>query len=389
MLEYYDSQAYSVAQQKALKFTNPAQTKDISTLEKDFDAWVEIGMTIENTASEFNFTPGQKSFALTMLAHDNLRTEFTSRNIETYEAKVDSIRRMVRDYKYQVLGAETQKKLGGINDVAGGNCYEDWVYPSSEDEWSELIYNLGYNYPTCDQDWTNILYAAEAKGKGKGGGKKGTWKGSKGWSKSAPKGGDKGGGKGKGDRGSWKGLKGAKGNGKGKGQFPGECWGCGKVGHRQMECPDDPANKGAGKADGVAPIGDDHSKDTDKEVNDYPWLTMSLSACTPRACAVIESNSKFSINTRNRFATLSEGDEVDDQMTDPEEFPLPKDTTMTAKKPKSKVARWNDQRMKTVAQAPMAYGPTPPTKAKMEPQILIEEGNSPPILIDEGNSPPI
>ena len=73
VLEDYGSQAYSVAQGGAIIFTTQTQTKDNGTLDKDLDTWIEIGMVIENTGTEFNFTPQQKSFALTLLVHDDLR----------------------------------------------------------------------------------------------------------------------------------------------------------------------------------------------------------------------------------------------------------------------------------------------------------------------------
>ena len=106
------------------------------------------------------------------------------------------------------------------------------------DHWSDCDegwqhWNYDYNDPAAlggeaEEEWPQIgaLKGGKGKGKGKGGGQK--VKGKGGFSKGGfPKGG--------------------KGN---KGEFLGECWGCGQKGHSQKYCP--LKGKGKGKGEGKA-----------------------------------------------------------------------------------------------------------------------------------------
>ena len=95
-------------------------------------------------------------------------------------------------------------------------------YPADEDAAAEE-YSLS-DAPTWAKDLIMAFKFKGGKGEGKG------W-----WGKGKGKG-DKGDGKGKGKDGKGKGNE----KGKGKG-IQGNCWGCGKKGHRQSECRTHPS----------------------------------------------------------------------------------------------------------------------------------------------------
>ena len=245
LFKEFRCQTHSVIQALINQWSQPDQTKSLSTLQKDLDSWIELGRNIESAGPEYRQPDLTKANALLKLVPDKQKDEFLNREMDAFQTRYDYIKRLLVNHRNNVLGAAAESRPGSINDVDNDKSQDEGWYPQCTEDWYQFAFTLGYPQEPSPGEWQIIAYAA-SENKGKGKGRKG-WKGKggKGW----PKGG-KGDWKGKGDKGDGKGKDGGKSQ-KGWGKGPG-CWTCGDLGHSSLQCPKNPINAGKGKADGVA-----------------------------------------------------------------------------------------------------------------------------------------
>ena len=93
-------------------YTEPRQTKSLSTLEKDLDAWTQLGRKIESAGSEHQQTDSTKARALFRLVPDKQRANFVNGEIDSFQMRHDYIRRLITNVKNNLIN---DHKSGGIN----------------------------------------------------------------------------------------------------------------------------------------------------------------------------------------------------------------------------------------------------------------------------------
>ena len=95
LLDEFDNQAHNVIQGMIPDYTEPRQTKNLSTLEKDLDAWTQLGRKIESSVAEHQQTDSTKARALFRLVPDKQREYFMNGEIDSFQMRHDYIRRLI------------------------------------------------------------------------------------------------------------------------------------------------------------------------------------------------------------------------------------------------------------------------------------------------------
>ena len=163
LLDEFDNQAHNVIQGMIPDYTEPKQTKSLSTLEKDLDAWTQLGRKIESAGAEHQQTDSTKARALFRLVPDKQREYFMNGEMDSFQMRHDYIRRLITNVKNNLI---SDHKSGGIN---GLDEDEDNPETWSDDTWSQVAFSMGYCDPPTPDEWQHISYAvSQNKGRDKG-----------------------------------------------------------------------------------------------------------------------------------------------------------------------------------------------------------------------------
>jgi len=219
--------------------TNPAKITDLSRAEAELDKWEELVKTLQKDFNEKFSDTVKVGIVATMMPVSVQELIYQSiGKTANYDEVIQKVRAVVSNKVAMMMnGGPTPMDIG---EIRCGTCHQGWE--EAGDNQGEDVGAVNYNTQcyTCG-GWGHLgrdCPTAKGKGKGKGIGKGG---------KDAGKG--------------WKGLgKGGKdAGGKGATAFRGECWKCGKTGHRAVECRARQANMveedGANKEDQDQEVG--------------------------------------------------------------------------------------------------------------------------------------
>ena len=132
-------------------------------MEKDLDAWTQLGRKIESAGAEHQQTDSTKARALFRLVPDKQREYFMNGEMDSFQVRHDYIRRLITNVKNNLI---SDHKSGGIN---GLDEDEDNPETWSDDTWSQVAFSMGYCDPPTPDEWQHISYAvSQNRGKRQG-----------------------------------------------------------------------------------------------------------------------------------------------------------------------------------------------------------------------------
>ena len=118
-------------------YTEPKQTKSLSTLERDLAAWIQLGRKIESAGVEHHQTDSTRARTLDKLVPDKQYEHFLASEKDSFQSWHDYIRRLITSVKNDLI---PDHKSGGIHGLD-----EDDEHPEtwSEDTWSQVAFPMG------------------------------------------------------------------------------------------------------------------------------------------------------------------------------------------------------------------------------------------------------